>query len=170
MKTKKQPPVPVTLTPAQFEEALARYAAAGLRGLEINKAIEAEIAEIVAKYENDLMLAEQSKVAAYQLVKDYCQNNKQALFGKRRSIGTPYGTIGYRLGTPMLKTGKGKEWKNILGNLKEKLPGYIRIFEEPAKDMLLADRHSEAVAPLLSEIGIEVVQEDLFYIEPQKAA
>jgi hypothetical protein len=74
------------------------------------------------------------------------------------------------LGTPRIKTQKGTNWKNILGNLKERLPEYIRIFEEPAKDRLLADRNKQAVAPLLNEIGIEVVQDDLFYIEPQKAA
>lgn len=170
METNKPTPTLAALTPAQFEEALARYAAAGLRGLEINKAIEAEIAGIIEKYEDELTLSQQSRDAAYEVVKNYCIHNKKALFKSRRSMGTPYGTIGFRLGTPRIKTRKGKNWTNILGNLKEKLPEYIRIFEEPAKDRLLADRYSETVAPLLNEIGIEVVQEDLFYIEPQKAA
>jgi hypothetical protein len=36
--------------------------------------------------------------------------------------------------------------------------------------MLLADRHNEKVAPLLLEIGVQVVQDELFYIEPRIAA
>ena len=54
--------------------------------------------------------------------------------------------------------------------LKEKLPGYVRSVDEPAKDLLLADRNKENVAPLLMELGIQVVQDELFYIERKTAA
>jgi hypothetical protein len=54
--------------------------------------------------------------------------------------------------------------------LKEKLPAYIRTVEEPAKDLLLADRLKENVAPILVEIGVQAVQDELFYIETKKAA
>ena len=54
--------------------------------------------------------------------------------------------------------------------LREKLPAYVRITEEPAKDLLLADRHKDSVAPMLLEIGVQVVQDELFYIEPRQQA
>lgn len=92
------------------------------------------------------------------------------LFSKRRSIGTPSGIVGFRLGTPRLKTIKGTNWATIVTQLKEKLPLYIRTVEEPAKDMLLADRHKEQVAITLQEIGVQVVQDELFYIETKHAA
>ena len=158
------------ITPAQFEEAMERYAAAGLRGLEINKAIEAEVNEILEKYEQELQYTSISKNAAFETMRAYCTLNKGKLFSRRRSIGTPFGTVGFRLGTPRLKTQKGTNWKTIMNKLKEKLPGYIRITEEPAKDMLLADRHKETVAPLLMEMGIQVVQDELFYIDTKQAA
>jgi hypothetical protein len=50
------------------------------------------------------------------------------------------------------------------------LPAYVRTTEEPAKDMLLADRNNALVAPLLISLGVEVVQDELFYIETNKAA
>ena len=158
------------ITPAQFEEAMERYAAAGLRGLEINKAIEAEVNEILEKYEHDLQFASQSKNAAFETMRAYCTLNKDKLFGKRRSIGTPHGTAGFRLGTPRLKTAPGHNWKTIMKKLREKLPAYVRITEEPAKDLLLADRHKDSVAPMLLEIGVQVVQDELFYIEPRQQA
>ena len=96
--------------------------------------------------------------------------NKKILFGKRRSIGTPHGIAGYRLGTPRLKIIKGTTWGMIIDMLKQKLPGYIRTVEEPAKDLLLADRNKENVAPVLMELGVQVVQDELFYIETKKAA
>ena len=158
------------ITPAQFEEAMERYAAAGLRGLEINKAIEAEVNEIMEKYEHELHYTSLSRNAAFETMKAYCILNKSTLFGRKRSIGTPHGIAGFRLGTPRLKTTKGASWEKVVKKLKDKLPQYIRTTEEPAKDLLLADRHKETVAPVLMEIGVQVVQDDLFYIETPKAA
>lgn len=170
MTTKIIKKSPVEISPAQFEEAMSRYSAAGLRGIEINKAIEAEVNEILEKYEDELQCTTQTSNAAFETIRSYCTGNKSTLFGKRRSLGTPYGIVGFRLGTPRLKTLKGTTWNVILARLKEKLPGYIRTVEEPAKDLLLADRHKETVAPFLMEIGVQVVQDELFYIETKKAA
>jgi phage host-nuclease inhibitor protein Gam len=158
------------ITPAQFEEAMHRYAAAGLRGLEITKAVEAEVNEVLAKYTQDLACVQQGRERAYDTIKAYCTLHKKKLFGKRRSIGTAYGTVGYRLGTPRLKAREGQNWTTVLGKLKEQLPGYVRTTEEPAKDLLLADRHKAEVAPLLQEIGVQVEQEELFYIDIKTAA
>ena len=170
MKTRISNRTDNTITPAEFQQAMARYAAAGLRGLEINKAIEAEIHEILEKYEHELQCTTYTKNTAYETIKSYCTLNKSMLFSKRRSIGTPSGIVGFRLGTPRLKTIKGTNWATIVTQLKEKLPLYIRTVEEPAKDMLLADRHKEQVAITLQEIGVQVVQDELFYIETKHAA
>jgi phage host-nuclease inhibitor protein Gam len=118
----------------------------------------------------DLICLSQAKNAAFEIVQTYCINNKEALFDKRRSIGTLHGVAGFRLGTPRLKTAKGGNWNKVLAELKLKLPDYVRTVDEPAKDLLLADRMKEHVAPVLVEIGVQVVQDELFYIEARKAA
>ena len=170
MKTRISNRLETDITPAEFQQAMARYAEAGLRGLEINKAIEAEINEIMEKYEHELQCTTYTKDKAYEAIKTYCTTNKSLLFSKRRSIGTPSGIAGFRLGTPRLKTIKGTNWVNILTQLKAKLPAYIRVVEEPAKDMLLADRHKDTVALALQEMGVQVVQDELFYVETKQAA
>jgi len=58
----------------------------------------------------------------------------------------------------------------VVEKLQSELPGYVRTVYEPARDMLIADRHSEQVAPVLVRLGLEVVQDELFYIESKKAA
>ena len=101
----------------------------------------------------------------------YCLEHKQKLFNNRRSIGTLQGIAGFRLGTPRLKTEKvNANWEGILAQLKQILPAYVRTIHEPAKDLLLADRHKEHVAPVLVKLGLQVVQDELFYIETKKAA
>jgi len=170
MKTRNAKKQKSEVTIAQFEEAMERYAAVEEREAEINRNIEGGVNELLAEYEDELTLIAQGKNIAFEIVQSYCLNNKEALFAKRRSIGTLHGSTGFRLGTPRLKTVKGSNWNKVLKQLKEKLPDYVRVHEEPAKDMLLADRHNEQVAPLLIQIGIEVVQDELFYIESKKAA
>jgi len=79
-----------------------------------------------------------------------------------------HGIIGFRTGTPKLATRKGYTWGAILTLVKEFLPSYIRTSEEVAKDRILADRDSEDVAVLLPKVGIEVKQDETFYVEPKK--
>jgi len=170
MKTKNVNRITGGVTATQFEEAMERYAAAENREAEINKLVEGEVNEVLEKYEDELMCLVQGKQTAFGIVQAYCTDNKEALFARRRSIGTAHGIAGFRLGTPCLKTQKGSNWNKVLAALKEKLPAYVRTIEEPAKAQLIADRHKENVAPLLVDIGVQVVQEELFYIETKKAA
>lgn len=170
MKTRNAKSYRKNITTERFEEAMQKYARAGAREAEINKSVETEVQNLLHKYETELMCLTQSKNIAFEIVQSYCIENKGELFSRRRSIGTHYGIAGFRLGTPRLKTGKNTDWNKILVQLKEKLPGYVRIAEEPAKHMLLADRHKEEVAPVLVELGIQIVQDELFYIETRKAA
>ena len=170
MKTRNAKRIKTGITKQQFEDAMEKYAEAEHREMEINKAIEYEVSELMEKYEDELICLAQGKNKAFETARSYCMNNKAELFGRRRSIGTVNGTVGFRLGTPRLKTGQDSNWNKVLATLKEKLPAYIRISEEPAKDQLLADRHKEDVAPVLMEVGVRVVQDELFYIESKKAA
>lgn len=58
-----------------------------------------------------------------------------------------HGVIGFRTGTPKLKTLKGFTWASALQLVKEFLPGYVRQTEEIAKDKLLADRDGQVTEP-----------------------
>ena len=170
MKTSNAKKLKTGITAPEFEKAIAGYAIAERREAEINKAMEAEVNELREKYEDELICLAQAKNSAFEIARSYCISNKEALFNRRRSLGTVAGVAGFRLGTPRLKTMPGTTWSKVLDELKEKLPAYIRTAEEPAKDLLLADRNKEEVAPALMQIGIQVVQDELFYIEAKRAA
>lgn len=79
-----------------------------------------------------------------------------------------HGVIGFRTSTPKLKTLKGFTWASALQLVKEFLPGYVRQSEEIAKDKMLADRETEDMAPQMAKCGIQVVQDETFYVEPKK--
>lgn len=170
MKTRNPMKQTIYVSQRQFEEAMARYAVAERREAELCLCRDTDLKEVMDKYEDEMLCLSQIKNAAFDTAHAYCLNNKEQLFGKRRTIGALHGIAGFRLGSPRLKPVKGADWNNILIQLKTKLPDYVRTAVEPAKDQLLADRHKEAVAPKLREIGLQVVQDELFYIETKKAA
>ena len=67
-----------------------------------------------------------------------------------------------------VKTLKGFTWASALQLVKEFLPTYLRQTEEIAKDKLLADRDVEDMQPQMAKCGIQVVQDETFYVEPKK--
>ena len=76
--------------------------------------------------------------------------------------------LGFRVGTPKLKTKKGFTWPAVTQLLKVFLPDYVRTTEEPAKNLLLDARDDEAVAKLFPEIGVYVDQDETFFVECKK--
>lgn len=89
-------------------------------------------------------------------------------FGRLRSIEILHGTIGWRTNTPSLKTLSGWTWDRVLDVVK-KLPaltGYIRTREEMNRQALLNDRDALGTDGLRA-LGLKVVQEDEFYVEPK---
>ena len=89
-------------------------------------------------------------------------------FGKLRSIDMVHGVVGWRTNTPSLKTLSGWTWDRVLERLKG-LPsmfGYVRAKEEVNKQALLNDR-DEIGADELRAIGLRVIQEDEFFVDPK---
>lgn len=170
MKTREMKKRVAHVSAAQFEQALQHYADAEGREKEIGKQIEAEVNEVLERYEDELMCLKQGRQTAFDIAQAYCIKNKAILFAKSRSTGIPQVTAGFRLGTPRLKLRKNVSWEQVLNNMEDTLPNYIRTHREPARDLLLASRYSEDVAPLLAKIGVEVVQDELFYIQTKQAA
>lgn len=158
-------PVVKDVTAQQFDNALEQYANAIQNENILNNELDQEMDAIRKKYAPKLACAVYSKNSAYAVVETYCKEQKQTLFASRRSIGTPYGIVGFRLGTPRLKMRKGYNQKKILELLAAKLPQYVRTTVAPAKALLLAHRNTEMVASRLHEVGFEVVQHDQFYIQ-----
>lgn len=89
-------------------------------------------------------------------------------FGKLRSIEMLHGTLGWRTNTPSLKTLSGWTWDRVLEAVKRlpRLAAYIRTKEEINKQALLGDRDTLG-ADGLRAIGVKVVQEEEFFVEPK---
>ncbi|MBR6174434.1 MAG: host-nuclease inhibitor Gam family protein [Bacteroidales bacterium] len=167
-KTREKKTVYTGITSEQMEQAFAEYAKADARQQKINAEMDIQMAKIREKWQDELAKLTETKDNAFDILQAYAMENREELFSKRKSLETTHGIIGFRTGTPTLKTRKGFTWASVLEMLKEFLPNYVRTKEEPAKDKLLADREDEEVAALFPKVGIAVVQEETFFVEPKK--
>ena len=156
------------VTEAQYLEAMNLYVIADNIVDTNNARMNGEIARVRAKYNDTLNAAAMSMEDNLKVIMTYCQENKEVLFAKQRHIDNVHGVVGFRMGTPKLKT-KGKmTWEKVLVKVKELLPEFVRRKEEVNKDALLDQRDTKVVAEALAICGLEVVQEDSFYIELKK--
>lgn len=150
------------------DEAFATYAKADAQAAKITADIELQCAKIREKYASKLAELDAEKTKAFDTLQSFATENQAELFTKKKSLDMAHGTIGFRTGTPKLKTLKGFTWASALQLVKEFLPDYIRQTEEIAKDKLLADRDTEEMMPQMNKCGIQVVQDETFYVEPKK--
>ena len=157
------------VTRDQMEEAFSKYAVADAKLAKINATIDVQMTTIREKYADEISKLNETKDSEFDIMQTFATENPE-LFSKRKSIESTHGTIGFRTGTPKLKTLKGFTWGAVTNLLKEFLPSYIRISEEPAKDKLLADREDPEVTALFPKVGISVTQDETFYVEPKKEA
>ena len=158
------------VTADQYNTALATYATKDAELAKLNAKIDAEITKIRDKYDEDVATLDVERAEAFDIVQKYCEEQQDQLFSKKRSTETIFGVIGFRTGTPKLKLGKGMNWNKVLDNLKNYLPSYVRVTEEPAKDRLLIDRDTPEVKDNLIKCGIVVDQDERFFIDLKKEA
>ena len=183
MATKRQKKTVITgVSRDAAEEAFASYAKADAQIEKINAEIDLQCAKIRETYQQKLGELTCERKCAFETLQAYATENQPELFSKKKSLDMAHGTIGFRTGTPKLKTLKGFTWASALTLVKKYIPGYVRTSEEIAKDKLLADRELEAVEFMESEItkkripmcdamaecGIFVAQDETFYVEPKK--
>jgi phage host-nuclease inhibitor protein Gam len=158
------------ITPTQAEEAFADYATANSFIKKKTAEMELQITKVREKYQSDL--ADQVKIleAKNAVLMQYALENEQ-LFDKKKSIDLTHGTIGFRTSTPAIKALKGFTLKSAAVLIKEFMGlKYIRTVEEINREAIIADREDSKVTDLFPKCGIEVVQNETFFVEPKEEA
>lgn len=152
----------------QAEQAFAEFAVADAKAQHLTSRMDIEMTRIREKYADQLAELSAAKATNFDILQAFAVENKDALFSKRKSLESAHGVFGFRTGTPKLKNLKGFTWAAVTNLCRELLPQYIRTSEELAKDRLLADRDNPDVAGYFPKIGVQVVQDETFYVEPKK--
>jgi len=147
-------------------EALVGDIAAGKNFIATTKALmDARIIEIKEEYEKQIADAEADLLPLMESARAWSEANP-AEFGKRRSIEFLHGLVGWRTGTPKLKTLRGWTWAKVVQYLSDAGFGeYLRRKLEVDKDALIAARDHLAEG-VRKQMGIQIVQDETFFVEP----
>lgn len=167
-KTREKKVVHVGITSEEMEQAFMAFATCDANLQKINATMDVDITRIRNKFAETIAVLQDSKDKAFDVIQAFATDNKAELFTRKKSVETVHGTFGFRTGTPKLKLLKGFTWGAVTNMLKEFLPSYVRITEEAAKNKLLDDRENDDVCSNLVKVGLSVVQDECFFVEPKK--
>lgn len=130
--------------------------------------MDAKLLAIREEYAGSLELYDEDIKSKSLLVQAWAESNPEE-FTRRKSVVFPSGTVGFRTGTPKLKCLSGWTFAKVLAALKSLEWGFafLRIVEEVAKDELIAAFGQSRIADTeLRQIGVKVVQDEAFFVEP----
>lgn len=154
-------------TREEMEQLVGGIAALKTGERSLTAAMDAEIKTIRDSYLADINEANEKVAALMPRALAWAEAHPDE-FGKLRSIDMLHGVIGWRTNTPSLKTLAGWTWDRVLEKLEslKNLAQYVRTKKEVNKQAIIADR--DGIGPeMLGVIGLRVVQEEEFYVEPK---
>lgn len=98
-------------------------------------------------------------------LKDYCEFNKE-LFFKTRSRVMNWGTVGFRMSPPALKTLAKWTWKKVLAKLKDSgRKEFIAVKESVDKESI---RKAKLESKVLSIYGMKMESQEEFWFETKE--
>lgn len=168
MATRQKAVVITDITPTQAEEAFANYSKNNSRLKSLTAKMEIEITKVREKYQDEIEQLGKEKDSAFAVLQTYALEN-EALFDKKKSLDMTHGKIGFRTGTPTVKNLKGYTWESVKNLVREFIgDNFIRVKEEVNKEAILAERDNQEVAQHFKKCGIEIRQDETFFVEPKE--
>jgi phage host-nuclease inhibitor protein Gam len=155
-------------TVEEAEALFADYAKADAKSQKLQAEMDIKITKVREQYQDELAKLTEEREDKFKRLQHFALSNKD-LFSKKKSLEFTHGILGFRTGNPALKTRKGYTWTTVLDLLKRGNHTHlVRIKEEVNKEAILADRDDEDMRVLMDKIGVDVVQDEAFYVEPKK--
>jgi phage host-nuclease inhibitor protein Gam len=154
----------VVASRADAETTLGEIAVASAQRDKLRADVEGRLASIRQNYEGEIDALAKSIEEKSGLLQQWAEANPGE-FAERKSIEFLHGRIGFRTGTPKLKTLAGWTWDRVKGALTA---AFIRTKSDVDKEGLLgAFARGEVSDGDLRVAGVRVVQDETFFVEPK---
>ena len=160
---------PAIKTRAEMETLVREIAGLKLNEKLLTVNMDGEIQSVRDTYEARLGTLTQVLAEKTEAARAWAESNPEA-FSQRKSLDFVHGVIGFRTGTPKLKTVSKWKWDGVLQSLRAARWGatYIRVKEEINKEQIIADIGAQILSTAdLRKAGAQVVREESFFVEPK---
>jgi len=164
--------LPTTIiTRARAEEILGEIATLTIEQRAQKNELDRELTAAREKYEAPLTALGKQIEEKTALLESWASANPAEFPKQRKSIDLLHGTIGYRTGTPKLKTLAKWTWDRVLEKLRglgAPVAGFIRTKEEVNKEAIIAAvTAGNMLVGEERQFGVAVVQDEAFFVEPK---
>lgn len=165
--------LPTTIiTRSRAEEILGEIAILKLEERDNKNALDRELTAARERYEEPLTILGKQIEEKTAILERWADQNPEEFPRGRKSIEMMHGLLGYRTGTPKLKLSRGSSWDAALEIVKviAKFNPFVRTKEEVNKEAILAASSQGHITEAeLKQIGVKVVQDEAFFVEPKLA-
>ena len=165
IKTSAEPSI---ITRDEAERIVGQITELTIKRTQLLAEVDDQISTIRSKYETTLGNLEARIESATNRIREWALHNPSQ-FGNKKSIIFTQGVIGFRTGTPKLKTLAGYTFARVLDCLRSVSWGkaFISIKEDVGKAELISAYSSQSItAEELRQIGVKVDQDETFFVEP----
>jgi phage host-nuclease inhibitor protein Gam len=156
------------VTRADAEEALGRLAEKSYRRDMLTAELDLKLKQIREGYEEQIAALTAEIDQAFDALNIWADGHPNE-FGTRKSLDMVHGTLGYRTGQPRLKLLRGWTWERVAAAVQQVLPKYLRIRTEANREAILDDRDVLG-AERLADVGVQVCQDESFFVTPKQEA
>jgi phage host-nuclease inhibitor protein Gam len=154
----------VVASRADAETLLGEIAAETASLNALKAALDSEVTAVRQKFEGQIDSAAKQLEQKSGLLQQWAESAPEEFDGKK-SIDFLHGRIGFRTGNPALKTLSGWTFKRVLEVIERT---FVRTKEELDKEAILsAHARAELDDKSLRAVGLRVVQEEAFFVEPK---
>lgn len=159
---------PTIKTREQAESCLAEIRELTIQRNQLQLRLETERKALDDQYGPDIQEADTRINGLSELLRGWAEANL-AEFGKRRSLELIHGELGWRVGMPKLVKRAKLTWEAMVDKVKSILGhAYIRSKDEVDRATIIR-AHEDGVidAAQLRQCGLEVSQDDTFFVTPR---
>lgn len=161
--------LPTTIiTKLRAEEILGELATLKLEERDRKTEMDREITAVRERFEKPLHDLGKQIEDRTVLLESWASANP-AEFGKKKSIELLHGTVGYRTGTPKLKTLAKWTWDRVLEAIKTLgFDALVRVKEAVNKEAIIGAIGAGTFTDTEARaIGVQLVQDEAFFVEPK---
>lgn len=177
MKTRIKVSLPILTTRDDAEAAMNDLALAVNNQRKLTARRDAEVLAINTRYESPMGELSQSIKEKTDTLRAWADANPEQFPKGRKSLDLVSGTLGFRTGTPKLQLlSRAWNWEKVLDAIQLRGFQFVRTKAEVDKEAILGfvsagpEPPAELEATVLRPIGVKIVQDESFFIEPNLTA
>jgi phage host-nuclease inhibitor protein Gam len=157
-------PAKKKVTQQAYQTALEAYKNDEIAARALAVKREKEVARIDDKYNPLFEEYIETQKARFDIIQQYCEDNRDTLFEGKQIIKSNGIDYGFRKGKFKVCPLEGETDESTLAGVKKYLPDYIRTKEEIAQDKLLSDKDA-IPAKDLKKAGLCFEQDEKFFVK-----